>query len=276
MNSKEKQELRNVISKKAVNWLLSGDTGISSESMLVTALGIKSKRVGMHGLNAPYDPSDFKRCLELVKEIPEIKEFFPEISKKIPVFKKILENWNELEDIYEKDKKYGISPELYYLIGSYRGDRNFASDVLLGMSVLGKKEAIDKLKESGFEKLKASMGQYYKFLVTSSFEQFSRGMIKSVREGNNIRSNVLLKVNDDFQVHLDPDRILNSNYKSEITKDTAQEIFKFIDNDLYIKDDFQSIQKLAIYFKNKFPDLVIKEGIIPEEEIVKKARRKVA
>lgn len=57
------------IRRRAAEWLLSGDTGISSETMCAYFLGIKKGDV--FGSQAPSDAADRGRCIRLLERIPE-------------------------------------------------------------------------------------------------------------------------------------------------------------------------------------------------------------
>lgn len=107
--------------QKIIEWMFNGRTGISSETMAAIALGVKKR--GVFGFDAPHDPSDFGRCYDLVKDVPEIKLAFGEISKKVPKFAGILANWDELCGMYERDFSSGKSPDLYSRIKDLRGDK---------------------------------------------------------------------------------------------------------------------------------------------------------
>jgi len=74
-------------------WLLSGNCGISSETMLAIALGVDE--VGYRA-GAPYDYGDFFRCYRLVQQVPEIREHFPRIAAAVPEFAGVLRCWDEL------------------------------------------------------------------------------------------------------------------------------------------------------------------------------------
>lgn len=56
--------------QKAMEWLNSHDTGISSESMVYAALGLTPSR----DWDAPYDPSDLGRCLRMLEKLPWVRE----------------------------------------------------------------------------------------------------------------------------------------------------------------------------------------------------------
>jgi len=97
------------LERRALKWLLSGDTGISSETMIAVALGIT--RGKSSGLDAPSDVSDFGRCYRLVQKIPELRDHFKKIGRRAKVFRGILKNWDELVAIYLRDMPTGKSTE---------------------------------------------------------------------------------------------------------------------------------------------------------------------
>lgn len=104
------------------NWILHGNTGISSETMAAIALG--ATNASGYRADAPHDPSDFGRCYKLVQAVPEIREHFPRIAKKVKQFAGILREWDDLVRIYERDKPKGESDELYKRIRELRGDKS--------------------------------------------------------------------------------------------------------------------------------------------------------
>ncbi len=97
-----------MVDKKYVQWLLSDDTGVSSETMLCAHIGVKRRRN-----DAPYDPADFGRCYRLLKKFPEIRDSFSKIGRRVKAFKGILKEWDRLVVIYERDLESGKSAELY-------------------------------------------------------------------------------------------------------------------------------------------------------------------
>ncbi|RQS39746.1 hypothetical protein [Burkholderia sp. Bp8990] len=104
------------------NWFVGDDTGISSTTMAAIALGATNSS-GLSSFDAPYDPADFGRCYRLVTAVPEIREFFPRIGKKVPAFRGILREWDDLVKLFKRDQKSGRSDELYQRIKQLRGDR---------------------------------------------------------------------------------------------------------------------------------------------------------
>lgn len=101
--------------EKIAQWFKSGALGVSSMTMAYIAVGTTMGR-----FDAPYDPSDFGRCYELLKIVPEIKDDFSKIGELVPQFAGILAHWDELCAIYERDKLSGLSEELYQRIQQLR------------------------------------------------------------------------------------------------------------------------------------------------------------
>ena len=83
------------LERKVLQWLASGQSGLSSEVMAFTAVDIE--QVGKFTLyHYPLDPADLNRCIMLVDTIPEIREHFPKIASLSPRWKAIIDNWDEL------------------------------------------------------------------------------------------------------------------------------------------------------------------------------------
>lgn len=57
------------IERRAFEWLLGGDTGISSETLAAHMLGVE--KAGPFGKQAPSDAADRARCIRLLQRIPE-------------------------------------------------------------------------------------------------------------------------------------------------------------------------------------------------------------
>lgn len=116
--------MKPILSHKAIvaiaQWFADDDTGTSSQTIAVIAMG--AKKVGKARMDAPHDPDDFGRCLRLVKRVPELREHFARIGKTVKAFAGILDNWDELVAIYERDRPTGRSQDLYRRIKELRGD----------------------------------------------------------------------------------------------------------------------------------------------------------
>lgn len=99
------------IPQNAIEWLLHGERGASSNSIFFAITGVPVGQYKMH----PSDPSDFYRCYKLIKQVPEFK---PQLFK-VATFSKqwlaVYNNWAKMEMMLEADLKAGKekSPELY-------------------------------------------------------------------------------------------------------------------------------------------------------------------
>jgi len=66
------------VRQRALQWALSGDTGISSETMCAYFTGVE--KGGPFGSQAPSDGADRGRCIRLLKLIPEWVERLDELK----------------------------------------------------------------------------------------------------------------------------------------------------------------------------------------------------
>lgn len=84
---------------RAMEWLVCGDTGLSSTNILTNILssGKTGKIKNFYAKSHPFDPSDLKRCVILLDKIPELRDslhIMRSVSKQWDV---LIENWDELE-----------------------------------------------------------------------------------------------------------------------------------------------------------------------------------
>ncbi len=98
------------LEKRKAEWWRSGDTGISSETIIALFSGTERDRP-----DTPSDPSDFGRCHRLLKRIPEFRLRLGEVAAKYPKWKPLVDNWDELTALYkeELDNGKGSAPKLY-------------------------------------------------------------------------------------------------------------------------------------------------------------------
>ncbi|MNE36552.1 hypothetical protein [Enterobacter sp. 638] len=92
------------LAMKVLRWQSKGNVGVSSATMASIALGL-NKSFYHERFGAPSDPADLRRCMLLVEEIPEIKDSFPLIAKKVRRFAPILHEWDELVAILKRELK---------------------------------------------------------------------------------------------------------------------------------------------------------------------------
>ena len=89
------------LAMKVLQWQATGDVGVSSATMASIALGLDKPFYGSH-FGAPHDPSDMLRCMKLLEAIPEIRDHFPAIAKRVPTFKGIIEQWDDLVELTKR------------------------------------------------------------------------------------------------------------------------------------------------------------------------------
>ena len=86
------------IKDKILNWLANGETGISSEAMAFKMAGVNQK--AWCGGTHPSDGDDFKRCMKLVNEVPEIRTRLEEMCSVSKCWKALIDNWESVEKCY--------------------------------------------------------------------------------------------------------------------------------------------------------------------------------
>ncbi|EEZ5727260.1 hypothetical protein GTP92_10210 [Escherichia coli] len=111
------------LAMKVLKWQSTGDVGISSATLASIACGLKNNIYGHH-FGAPHDVADFRRCVALVEQIPEIRDSFDKVAKRVPAFKGILNEWDSLVALLKSEMKtYGNkAPETYRRIRELRKD----------------------------------------------------------------------------------------------------------------------------------------------------------
>lgn len=106
--------------ERIIQWLCSGETGLSSKTMVCIHTG--NEMDGDWGFRAPRDVADFRRCWLLVEAVPEIRNSFPLIAEKCPAFKGVIENWDVISAAYERERGSGKCPETYRLLKEALGE----------------------------------------------------------------------------------------------------------------------------------------------------------
>lgn len=86
------------VDKRALQWVVSGDTGISSKAIWAHMQGIGPEK--RWPWTWPSDPSDFGRCHRLLKFIPEWRDRIEEMGQYGPEWKALVEHWAELEAMF--------------------------------------------------------------------------------------------------------------------------------------------------------------------------------
>lgn len=81
----------------AEQWLVSGDTGTSSQTIYSVMRGLPPPE--WHGF--PHDADDFGRCYRLLKRFPDWRPRLPEVAARHFEWQPFVEAWNDLTALYE-------------------------------------------------------------------------------------------------------------------------------------------------------------------------------
>lgn len=94
--------------KRAAEWLVSGDTGQSSITILAWMNGARSGHIYY-----PLDPDDLGRCIRLINLVPEYREQLPDMAKASPEWEALVNHWDELEALYNEELPSRRAPKCY-------------------------------------------------------------------------------------------------------------------------------------------------------------------
>lgn len=100
---------------KLLRWFVNGHVGVSSRAIASAACGI-AYREGKRWGSTPADPSDFKRCLDLIEAVPALRSHLDKVAKTEPAWARIVEKWDELERIYREEQPSGKAPRTWALL----------------------------------------------------------------------------------------------------------------------------------------------------------------
>lgn len=114
------------IPSAAVEWLASGERGISSEFIFYVLTGIPVGSFRSGWSNHPHDPSDFTRCERLLRAVPEFRDRLDEMRVVSPVWNALVTNWNRLVELIDEEvpgvlsgeHNRGSAPKSYALMKS--------------------------------------------------------------------------------------------------------------------------------------------------------------
>ena len=82
--------------EKILDWMLKGEVGASSQC--IAHVMVYGKSDGSPW--TPSDPSDFLRCLKLLKWVPEIRERLDEMIPVSSRWRNLIVHWNQLEELF--------------------------------------------------------------------------------------------------------------------------------------------------------------------------------
>ncbi len=91
-----KESSNKVLDERMIAWIREGERGISSE-VIFEVLADHPLLEKRYDFATPSDASDFYRCFELIRAIPEWEGRLNEVSEKHPHWKLLIEHWQELK-----------------------------------------------------------------------------------------------------------------------------------------------------------------------------------
>ena len=86
--------------RRALEWLLSDDTGWSSMTIAAVMLNLPTESLKRKSI--PYDSGDLGRCLRLLEKIPEWNARLDEVGV-IPRWEPLIDRWSELKRVYAEE-----------------------------------------------------------------------------------------------------------------------------------------------------------------------------
>lgn len=89
------------LSSEAVEWLMSGERGLSSRAIFDWLLSRRMDR--QWGAAYPVDPDDFRRCELLLREVPELRPRLSEMADLRPEWAALVEHWGEIVALMEEE-----------------------------------------------------------------------------------------------------------------------------------------------------------------------------
>ena len=84
--------------EQILHWFANGNVGISSKCIAKTALGMKLTGIDRW---TPSDPSDFCRCLKLLRDAPELRAYLIDMMPPVsPAWDRLMDHWDEIEECF--------------------------------------------------------------------------------------------------------------------------------------------------------------------------------
>jgi len=101
----------------ALQWLLGGDTGMSSKTICAVMAGVKTPP---YCGDVPGDPDDFGRCYRLLKLIPTWRARMQEVADRYKEWGPLVREWAELTRMYEAQQTMVMYKRMKELIDEGR------------------------------------------------------------------------------------------------------------------------------------------------------------
>ena len=103
---------------QALNWAANGERGVSSNTIfaVMTNTVDKDRKDAWHHYSYPHDPSDFIRCMKLLKTVPAWRHRLRDVVDVFPEWEKLVERWDEIEAMIKAESPSGKYSKAYEMI----------------------------------------------------------------------------------------------------------------------------------------------------------------
>ncbi|EIL95672.1 hypothetical protein [Rhodanobacter sp. 115] len=100
-----------------LEWALSDDTGMSSETIMHVMEGTPPPS---YGVSVPQDPDDFGRCHRLLRLFPHYRKRLHEVADKYPMWVGLVRDWDRLTDLFDEHRNNDLYDAMQPLIDEGR------------------------------------------------------------------------------------------------------------------------------------------------------------
>lgn len=110
------------IPESAMQWLASGERGLSSNAIFTKMTGINTAKHPRDAGFYPLDPNDLTRCVKLLEAVPEFRPRINEMAEVSPEWAALVGRWDELVQTLDKEVPgwregaHGSAPRTYALM----------------------------------------------------------------------------------------------------------------------------------------------------------------
>jgi hypothetical protein len=112
------------------SWISHGERGLSSEAIVHRLTGVNLGGRYWSGMDHPADPSDFRRCEMLLRQVPLARLMFPFMRDVSPTWERFVDAWDGLVATAEEEcpgifdgPPRGAAPRLYAQMQAIRQGR---------------------------------------------------------------------------------------------------------------------------------------------------------
>lgn len=85
------------------SWISYGERGLSSEAIVYRLTGVHLSGRHWSGKDHPADPSDFRRCEILLREVPLARVVFSAMRDVSPTWARFVDAWDDLVALAEEE-----------------------------------------------------------------------------------------------------------------------------------------------------------------------------